>query len=344
MLLSDEAIARHFGSQSGCAGRTLGSRDLPKRTPNRLRIAKVPWHTAHDYELTKLNADFLIISDNHRTWSVAQRPVPRNASFVSIEAAHNADLIILHVDQWIFSEIDKLCLFKTIASIENVPKVVINHGCNMVDGCSSADMQTLLKGYHVVCNSSTAHELWSLSNSRYIRHGMTPAEWPQTSRVKRNILMTQPFHGIHQEYRNNEAGAIYEKVSGRKIDWIGRELKFDAFDKYRNFLTGSSVYFSPSFASPNPRARTEAMLCGVIPVTTNAHGEDDYIVNGENGFCSNHIEELYQYLDWLMDRPDECLKIGERARATAQEVFHINGFLDRWRCLIKDVLGSDVNI
>src|SRR5262245_37779301 len=128
---------------------------------SRLRIGKIPWHTGHDYELAKIPADFLVAGDTHRRWAYSQRPVPPNVTFVTSEALNDVDLLIAHVDQWILQEIDKLTLFQKTLRLD-VPTIVINHGCNTVDGCSSPEMQRLVGNRLVVCNSSTAHSAWAI--------------------------------------------------------------------------------------------------------------------------------------------------------------------------------------
>jgi hypothetical protein len=309
----------------------------------KFRIGKVPWHTGHDYELTKFPVEFLIVSDTHRRWALSQRPVPENVTFVTSEELAQADLLILHVDQWIFQEIDKLRVFRRYLEV-NVPKIIINHGSNMVDGCSSEDMRALVNGHKVVCNSVTALSLWQIPNSIYVRHGMSPEEWPQTNYGRQNIVITQPFSKIHTAYRNSEAIVSFEARTGIKLDWVGRDHRFDTFDKYRAFLSKSSIYFNPSFASPNPRARTEAMLCGLVPVTTDSHGESEYIENGVNGYCSNNIDELFECLIDLSNNPRKCMKMGMAARRTAQRVFHISNFISQWRSAIAQVLGRSFDV
>lgn len=310
----------------------------PPRSCDRLRIGKVPWHTGHDYELTKLPVDFLMVGDCHRQWATSQRPLPGNVEFVASDVLKSADLLIVHVDQWILQELDKLKLFQRYLAYD-VPKVVLNHGCNMVDGCSSEAMRALVGDHFVICNSSTAHAGWALPNSTYIHHGMSPEEWPQTHYGRQNIVVTQPYSGIHQSYRNNDAIIGFERATNVKIDWVGRDYKFDSFDKYRAFLSKSSIYFNPSFASPNPRARTEAMLCGLVPVTTDSHGESRYIVNGVNGFCSNDMEELYEQLIHLKQNPLDCMRMGMEARRMAQREFNITRFSTQWRDVIEQQLG-----
>jgi glycosyltransferase involved in cell wall biosynthesis len=200
-------------------------------------------------------------------------------------------------------------------------------------------MRALVNGHMVVCNSETAQARWQIPNSIYIRHGMSPEEWPQTNYGRQNIVTTQPFSKIHTAYRNSEAIVSFEARTGIRLDWVGRDHRFDTFDKYRAFLSKSSIYFNPSFASPNPRARTEAMLCGLVPVTTDSHGESEYIENGVNGYCSNNIDELFEVLVDLSKNPRKCAKMGMAARRTAQKVFHISNFIAQWRSAIAQVLG-----
>ena len=303
----------------------------------RYRILKHPWHTGHDYELSKLPHDFFYLSSTPRTWAVQQRPIPPNIQWVPTHDAERTDVMILHVDQWAWQEPAKRFLFLRFRDAYEGPKIVINHGSNMVDGCSSETMADLVQGCYMVCNSPTAKELWGVPDSRYIRHGMSPEEWPQTDYARHEVLVVQAAGRMHGAVRNVEGIARVEEQV--KINWIGRDRTFDSFNKYRHFLQSSSIFFQPSFASANPRTRTEAMLTGLAIVTTNSHGEDEYIENGVNGFCSNDFDELIEYLQYLLANPEQVRKIGQAGRQTAQEVFHIDRFVDQWNQLLTEYVG-----
>lgn len=302
-----------------------------------MRIAKYPWHIGHDYELYKIPATFAVLADTHRTWPLSLRPIPPNVQFAPSIGAAEADVMILHVDQWTWDELDKRRLFEHYRDNFRGRIVVINHGCNIVDGCSSQTMQSLLGDLPMICNSPTARELWGVENSTYLRHGMTPSEWPQTNYGHNNVVVTQPAPGLHNECRNNQAILDLERDRGVKVDWIGRDRKFDAFHKYRSFLASSSIYFNPSYASANPRARTEAMLCGLAVVTTKSHDEGTYIENGRNGFASNDMDELYDYLEELLHNPRLAREIGRNGRQTAQKVFDSQLFVRRWITVLNRI-------
>jgi glycosyltransferase involved in cell wall biosynthesis len=218
-----------------------------------------------------------------------------------------------------------------------VPKILIIHGCNTHDGCSSEQMREFLPDdCHVVCNTPTALEHWSLPRSRYILHGFSPEEWWQTSYELPNVLVVQPKHGRHPEVTNDRFVAQVEtKVP---ITWLGRDVRCGCFDSYRRFLSKSSIFFNPSLASANPRARAEAMLSGLAIVTTASHGEEEYIINGENGFCSNDEDELLDFLLFLTAHPEEVERIGKNGREMARDLFHIDRFTAEWNTLLQTVV------
>lgn len=305
---------------------------------NRYRILKYPWHTAHDYELAKLPHQFFYLLNTCRAWNTSQRPMPGNIVWVTGFDEVETDLAIFHLDQWSFLEPAKRFLFLRCKESYPGRKIVINHGCNMVDGCSSEKMAELVEGCFMVCNSSTSLRLWNIPNSRFIRHGMSPEEWPSTDYARHEIVVVQHYSDLHAAFRNNEG--IKRAEEFLDIKWVGRDVNFDSFNKYRHYLQSGSIFFNPSHASPNPRARTEAMLTGLAIVTTNSHGEDEYIENGVNGFYSNDIEELIDFLLYLKSHPKETRAIGQAGRETAQKVFHIDNFVRQWNELLRDQIGK----
>ena len=306
----------------------------------RLQILTYAWHAAYDDALTKLAHRFFYLAAAPREWNTEIRPLPKTISWIPDWRVAKTDLMILHVDQWTFQESAMRFHFLHWKEYYPGPKVVINHGCNLVDGCSSERMAQLVEGCFMVCGSTTAQRLWNIPRSRVIVNGMNPADWPETNYSRHDVIVVQPFASRHERYRNN---ALVERAE-RKVDisWVGRDKKFDAFPKYRHYLRSSSIFFNPSFGSPNPRARTEAMLTGLAVVTTNQHGEDAYIQNGVNGFCSNDPKELVEFLVYLKANPAKAKEIGRAGRKTAQEIFHVSQFAAQWNQLLNEVVSGTV--
>lgn len=310
----------------------------PEAQERRYRILKYPWHTAHDYELAKMPHDFFFLASTHREWATSQRPVPPSVTWVDSVDTEPTDVMILHLDQWAFQEPAKRFLYLQYRDAYPGPKVVINHGSNMADGMSSDVLSDLLDGAFMVCNSESARQLWDYPRSRYVRHGMSVDEWPMTNYGNHNIVVIQPHSTLHAATRNLDTIALVERYL--PIVWIGRDKRFRNFEQYRHYLGTSSIYFNPSYASANPRARTEAMLSGLAVVTTNANGESEYIENGVNGFASNDPAELVEYLVALYEDPDLVRRIGAAGRETARDCFNYAQFVDQWNDVL-DLVTSE---
>ena len=216
----------------------------------RYRLLKYPWHTGHDYELAKLPHDFFYLTSTPREWALQHRAIPDSIAWIPSVKTVETDAMILHVDQWSFQEASKRHLFLKYRDLYDGPKIVINHGSNMVDGCSSETMANMIDGCFMVCNSSTARDTWNIEPSLFIRHGMSVDEWPSTDYAIHNILVVQAHQAIHGAYRNHDGVAAAE--ARVPITWVGRDKSFNSFQMFRHYLQRSSILLQPSYASPNP--------------------------------------------------------------------------------------------
>lgn len=301
-------------------------------------IVKYPWHIGHDFELCKIPHNFHFLTNTYRNWSSNYRDFPEDVRWISGLDKVNADAMILHLDQWSYHEASKRFLFESFKNRFKGPKVVIIHGCNMLDGCSSKEMKRMVEGCHVVVNSPTALKLWDLDKSRFILHGMSKEEWPQSTYKSRKIIVVQPSSERHAITRNDEGMSLAE--ARVLLTWVGRDVHCRNSNDYKKLLSNSSIFFNPSHASANPRARAEAMLCGLVVVTTCSHGEQDYIENGVNGFCSNDVSELVEYMEYLLAHPEKIEIIGKKGRETAQRLFGIERFCLQWCDLLDEMIEN----
>jgi glycosyltransferase involved in cell wall biosynthesis len=165
---------------------------------------------------------------------------------------------------------------------------------------------------------------------------LAPDEWPQTNYSRGNVVAFEP--PSHRSYYNADAVDGLVEHLRIKVTRLDGGRKFQSFDAYRTFLASSAIFFNPSYAAPNLQAMIEAQLCGLVVVTTNSHDEMAYIQNGENGFTSNNMEELYAFVEFLLRNPKELRRIGANGRRTAQSFFHTDRFVAEWnRLLIETV-------
>ena len=338
--------------------------------PHQYELYKLP----HQFSLLKgLGTGFT------NDWTYEQRPMPTNARFQPVERfnVRDADIAILHFDENVLHPEncnrvisndwgDNFRYF--MEEIEGIPKVAVCHGTPQFIGqynpTYSADdlgipiessreaLVRYLGDVPVVCNSHQALREWGFKNSRVIWQGFDPSEFYTTSyeggvlTLGRAIKERPYYRGykhylrvcelLPQEYRPEHHSVRRPPLGISNSDRYAR-LKYEA---YKESLRRYSVYFNPTIRSPMPRSRGEAMMSGLVTVSTANHDVEMFIRNGWNGFYAETAEEMAEQIGFLMKNKNECRKIGERARLTAADVFNHDRYLHAWQTLISELVRS----
>lgn len=337
--------------------------------PHQYELYKLP----HDFTLvTDLGTNMTT------EWELRQRPLPVNAQFRRIDQIdpNQYDLAILHFDEVVLTPemtngvigSDWGKTFKWFQENVHIPKVAICHGTppfyGQYDINYSAEnlMQPIeqererlvefLGDTLVILNSYQAQREWSFHRSKVIWHGFDPAEFPPTT-FEKGIL--SPFGPLVLSRPHYRGFFVYERVfkglppefkpatlhvPEPDISYEGNEYAVGRFQNYVNELRRHSVYFNPTLRSPMPRARGEAMLCGLVTVSAKNHDVEHFIENGENGFFSGDADELRDFLVFLMRNRNTMRKIGMRGRLTAMDIFNHDRYLREWEETIAG-LGVD---
>lgn len=300
-----------------------------------LRIIGVPWHVAHQYELAKLFKEYNLIMNHYREWGDVSRPMPANMKMVLEIKPGEYDMGILHVDQQVCDpNIGKGKLFREMKELFEaikLPYVIINHMTPFDDKLETpeliAKMRELVGDTPMVTNSKTAALQWGWGQP--IIHGMDIDEWWDLPKEPR-VVTSLSTGGMATAYRRELLLMTIEllKEKGLNLVWIQADHKCNSFEEYREFIGRSAIYFNPTWQSPMPRSRTEAMLSGACIVSTKHHDWSDYIKDGVNGFlipdnpraAANLLTEL------LTTGYKKALEVGQRGKQTARENFNI----DRW--------------
>lgn len=327
----------------------------------KLKVFGVPWHVAHQYELAKLSfiESYDLLRNPYRNWGDTSRPMPDNMQFVNYYQAGKYDLVILHIDQQAIYDpeagdrIRKGRLYLEVRQLikDEVPIVVINHMTPFHDKYETSYVIQVIKeltaGTHVVCNSFEASKQWGFGTP--IIHGMDPDEWWDLPKEPRAVVALSSG-GMEKAYRRIFLHSVIRELREMQVPftWIGVDKKFGSFDDYRDYLGRSLVYFNPTWQSPRPRARTEAMLSGCCVVTTPYQDASTFIEHGVNGFLTNST----QYTDprimdnpeatakiikeLVIDKPDEAIKIGQVGKAYAREHFNHDNFEKQWQKFLTE--------
>ena len=332
-----------------------------------VKIFSLPWHIAHQHELCKIpNIEWTYLKQHARKWGTQARPLPEKLNWALYYEPGKYDLAVLHVDQQCLTpEIayGKAMVFREMkAQIKDIPIIVLNHGTPVYpevfiqlaekDGYKPTEqageqwardkMKELLKGTtEMVVNSHEAQKMWGWG--RTIVHGMDPDEWFDLPKEPRVVTFISPA-GIGDKYYGR---AFFREVVGDlkhnygiDLIWISKNTNFTSWEDYRNFLGRSLVYFNPTIGSPMPRTRTEAMLSGCCVVTTPFHDADTFIKDGENGFlCKLNPADTARQIAELVFDYDKAIKIGQKGKETAKEIFSKERFQQDWIKLINEVLN-----
>lgn len=322
---------------------------MARCSPVSYELAKLPFIEIYD-----------LIINPYRTWGTSHRPFPKKCRWVTHFRKNYYDFAILHVDQQSIYNPEqgdrihkgKLYLELREAIGNDCPIVTINHMTPFHDKYESPYVvdfiKKMTKGTFMICNSYEARKQWGWGHT--VIHGLEVDEWWDLPKESRAITVLSPA-GMEKAYRRIFLTTVRRMLDqmGVPFVWVGVDMKCSSFDEYRDFLGRSLVFFMPTWQSPRPRARTEAMMSGACIVTTPYQDADTFIKHGENGFLTSRAtikdprvmdnpEATAKLIKRLViDEPDLALKMGQKAKKTARELFNYKKFADQWIEVVKKI-------
>jgi glycosyltransferase involved in cell wall biosynthesis len=323
---------------------------------DKLRIFGAVNHVGNQYEMLKLAdkypVEFTYLENNVRKWSrYSARPIPEHLKWATHYEPGKYDVAILHVDQQHTDpNIGKGQLYRAMNEIiTDIPKIVINHGTPMWDEMFTEDlvinggeihtergskhmvgMKELIGDNFMVVNSYKAVDRWGWGYP--LIHGMQADEWFDLPKEPRVVISLSPG-GLDKYYNRQLLTAIKGEVKERTgLDTWHITVTYEAKDwqDYREILGSSLIYINPTFDSPMPRSRTEAMLSGCCVLTSPYHGASDFIEHGVNGFIVPDNPMSYgKAINTLINECyGDAIRIGQAGKATAQKLFGLDRYLD----------------
>lgn len=328
----------------------------------KLKVFSVPWHVGHQHSLAQLpwmgSYEFLI--NPYRVWGTQSRPFPKNAKWVTHFKQNYYDLAILHIDQQSIYDpekgdrIHKGKLFMEVRKVigNDCPVVVINHMTPFHDKYESPYVVNFIKKMVgndlMICNSYEAAKQWGWGET--VIHGLDADEWYDLPKEPRAITVLSPA-GMEKAYRRIFLTTVKRLLDemGVPFSWVGVDTKMNSFEDYRRYLGSSLVYFNPTWQSPRPRARTEAMLSGCCIITTPYQDADTFIEDGVNGFLTRGKQYNSSEMDnpeitaklikrLVLDEPELALKVGQVGKETAKKLFNKKTFEKQWEAILAKLL------
>lgn len=339
-----------------------------------LKIFGVVNHLGNQAEMLKLaehyDVEFTYLENNVRKWSKYHetiRPIPKHLKWATYYEPNKYDLAILHVDQQhVNPNIGKGMIYRQMNEvIQDIPKMVINHGTPMYDELYDENMvinggtihgrngpmevegmKKLIGDNFMVVNSYDSVSRWGWGYP--LIHGMDIDEWYDLPKEPRAVIMLSPG-GLDKYYGRGLLTDIKKYTKELYGDYV-RHITVDplfwqssrtagSFEEYREYIGRSLLYINPTKDSPMPRSRTEAMLSGACVLTSRYHNADEFIVQGENGFIipDNPVSyaETITYL--INEKFKYAEEVGQKGKETARKYFKLDTYLKDLWFLVNEV-------
>lgn len=337
-----------------------------------LKVFGVVNHVGNQFEMLKLTRDydveFTYLENNVRRWSEwSARPIPEDLKWATEYEPGKYDVAILHVDQQhVDPAIGKGKLYREMnAVIQDIPKIVINHGTPMWPEMYEEDMvinggdaygskgepkhidgmKTLIGDNFMVVNSYEAVDRWGWGYP--LIHGMEAGEWWDLPKEPRPCISLSPG-GLDAYYNRQLLTQIKSNLAERAhiiLKQANIEYKLDGgsnWDNYRDFIGRSLIGVYMMRDSPMPRSRTEGMFSGQCILSSPYHDAEGFIENGVNGFIVpdnplSYTELIEQLINF---KYKEAVEIGQNAKETAAKYFNLERYLSDMHFIISEVAAG----
>ena len=136
------------------------------------------------------------------------------------------------------------------------------------------------------------------------------------------------------KYCKNKTGLV--DLYGHDNEEIGFG-RIDDFVSHIDILNTYSVYLNTTKDSAMPRARAEAMMCGMPLVTTKNWGVDSYIRDSECIFVNNKEEALLA-INKILNNDSLRDRLSKLSREVALREFSLNKYKKSWNKVFERVL------
>jgi len=177
--------------------------------------------------------------------------------------------------------------------------------------------------------------------TRVIEHGVVVPEGVRYSgELQRGIVVVN-----HLEQRGRRLGSdVFNEIRSRvPLDLVGMEAqRLGGIGEVGNldlaaFIARYRFFFNPIRWTSLGLAIVEAMTIG-MPIVGLATTELATVIrNGESGFVHTNVDALANAMTELLNDPAQARQLGEGARRTALERFHINRFVQGWQDVFQQI-------
>jgi hypothetical protein len=308
--------------------------------PSRRRLRVLTWHVHGNYlyYLTQTPHDFYLVTKPGHPPGYGGKagllPWGGNVHEINADDVRNQEFDVIlyqHKQHW---EHDREQVLS--AAQQRLPRVYIEHDPPQDNPFEQRhwvdDRDALL--VHVTHFNRL---MWDsgVTPTEVIEHGVVVPEGVRyTGELERGIVVVN-----HLAQRGRRLGAdVFSETRSRvPLDLVGMDAQsLGGIGEIGNldlaaFSARYRFFFNPIRWTSLGLAIVEAMTIG-MPIVGLATTELATVIrNGENGFIHTNVDALVDAMTALLRNPAEARRLGEGARRTALERFHIDRFARDWQ-------------
>ena len=313
--------------------------------PRRLRILTWHVHGNYLYHLTQVPHDFWLLTDAERSTHYSGRsgilPWGDNVHEVSVEQVRDRQFDVLLFqsrDAWDEGQ------HRWLAEAQRrLPRVYLEH--DPPPDPTDQRHWAAVPGVLLVHVTHFNALMWDAAGAatRVIEHGVRPlSDARYRGELERGIVVVNNL-----ETRGRRLGLdIYREVAaqlplalyGMASERVGGQGEVRN-DRLPEVMAAHRFFFNPIRYTSLGLAIIEAMMVG-LPIVGLATTELATVIrNGENGWIDTRVDRLVDAMRRLLADPAEARRLGDAARATALERFHIERFVADWLAALREVAG-----
>ena len=305
-----------------------------------LNILTFPTHERYESMMAKCGHNFYAYrAEGIKDWNTTYAPIPENYFLLDPELGESQ--IPDYVDFDVVLSQNKFGQYqiaKKMAGLLHVPMISLEHTLPVPNWSPSVLESTRnMRGHLNLFISRYSIDAWGWEEGKdtlVITHGVdTDLFKPNESVEREDHALSVVNDWINRDWCcgfgiwQNVIQGLPHRVMG---DTPGLSEPASSTQDLVSAYQSSRIFLNTSTISPIPTVLLEAMSCGCAVVSTETCMIPEVIEHGVNGFMSNDINELKQYVVDLLNDEDLARQMGEAARETVVKRFSVDKFASKW--------------
>ena len=286
---------------------------------------------------------YAIQGEGLKTWDDRYEKMPTNYTNLdgtNLPLGVGFDLAISHHRSGMHQALASIC------GKLNIPLIAIEHCVPMptLSPAHKAQFRSLKGEANVFIHKWQGLEWgWTEGSFTVIEHGVDTQQFAPGSEERKRVI-----GACVNDWANR--GAILgfdmwrEATNGLPIEVLGASPGYsepakniqDLADHYKSW----QIFCNTSIYSTYPTVCLEAAASECAIVTTSTCALSDIFVDGETALIANDSRSMKKALTHLLDKPEECQRLGKNARKMIMERFSMERFLKDWNSLMANTLES----